>query len=461
MNAKRLLMLGVALAAGAAAWAAEYEIIDLGVLPGHNFSRAMEVNDSGQVVGYGGIAGNSSSEHAFRYTDGAGLVDLGTLGGSMSRAYGINGTGQVAGYSLISNLPPRVRAFRYADGVGLQNLGDLGTGAGSYGYDINDAGQVVGHAFWNGYQFAVRYTDGQGLVPLGPLQPHSDFWYAYGVNSQGRGAGVKADSEVSRGFRTDAAWSSSQSLGNIGGEESWGYAINEAGHVAGTATTAGGAESHAFLKNGDMLDLGTLGGTSSSAYDIDNLDRVVGSSTTASAVDHAFLWTAARGMIDLNSLIDPGRGWELNMAHGISDRGYIVGWGLHDGIEHAYRLTPISLGDGPGEVHALRVVQYDRSAGQVTSSFGVACMAIDNSVEIGPLTVEGLSGYQYSHQVCNVGNAGVATFALPAESVYFLVVANDGVVEGSYGTGNGVERPEDAGPACNLPQDLTSRCDAD
>jgi hypothetical protein len=42
-----------------------------------------------------------------------------------------------------------------------------------------------------------------------------------------------------------------------------------------------------------------------------------------------------------------------------------------------------------------------------------------------------------------------------------VIVANDAVAEGSYGTdGAGAERPEAVGVgACDLPQALASRCD--
>jgi len=43
-------------------------------------------------------------------------------------------------------------------------------------------------------------------------------------------------------------------------------------------------------------------------------------------------------MIDLNSLIAAASGWILTEAYAINDRGEIVGSGLLNGVEQAFRL---------------------------------------------------------------------------------------------------------------------------
>jgi probable HAF family extracellular repeat protein len=61
-----------------------YSVTDLGVLPGGTFSEANGINSFGQVVGDGNI--NSENGHAFLWSKGLGLQDLGTLpGGTAGR----------------------------------------------------------------------------------------------------------------------------------------------------------------------------------------------------------------------------------------------------------------------------------------------------------------------------------------------------------------------------------------
>jgi hypothetical protein len=51
--------------------------------------------------------------------------------------------------------------------------------------------------------------------------------------------------------------------------------------------------------------------------------------------------TGSGNNIDLNTLIDPGLGWTLEIAYSINDNGWIVGQGINpDGYTRAYLLIP-------------------------------------------------------------------------------------------------------------------------
>ena len=94
--------------------------IDLGVLDGQEFAQPFAINNNGQVVGDSDFPG----QRAFLWTVSTGMIDLGTLGGTISSARGINDSGQVAGFS--NDASGKTRAFLWTDRTGMTDLGTLG-----------------------------------------------------------------------------------------------------------------------------------------------------------------------------------------------------------------------------------------------------------------------------------------------------------------------------------------------
>jgi probable HAF family extracellular repeat protein len=228
------------------------------------------------------------------------LIDLGTLGGPHS--YGsvngegfqlLNNSGVVASYADLALPDPnasffctvadcaQTHAFQWKDGL-MTDLGALPVNNNSAGGSINSHGWVTGQS--------------QSSV-LDPI------------------VGIPEYRAV--------LWKDGQiiDLGTLGGTESLGIYVNDAGQVIGFATTSTapdplgffGFPTHTFIwQNGQKLDIGTLGGSdalpgASCSNSPEGL--VVGGSTTTTnpnsdtglPTTDPFLWHRGR-MIDLGSL---------------------------------------------------------------------------------------------------------------------------------------------------------------
>lgn len=155
-------------------------LVDL--TPDSDTGSARDINDAGQVTGYKTAFGGVY--HAFRWQGGT-FVDLGVVPGfGYSFGWAINASGQVAGNSTSSSGNSE-RLFRYTDEAGLQDLG--GVGEHNVAWGINASSQVVGTK-GQSQSRAVRYTDAAGLQDLNTLIDPSLGWVllgAHDVNDDG------------------------------------------------------------------------------------------------------------------------------------------------------------------------------------------------------------------------------------------------------------------------------------
>lgn len=139
-------------------WNADGSVHDLGNLGGTANpdqlgigNIAFAINNRGQVTGTSALAG-SMTEHAFLWTQAAGMQDLGTLPGDfLSAGLAMNGLGAVVGASIDSPIATgNPRAFLWQSGV-MTDLNTV-TPADSplyllTAFGVNDAGQIVGLGF--------------------------------------------------------------------------------------------------------------------------------------------------------------------------------------------------------------------------------------------------------------------------------------------------------------------------
>jgi probable HAF family extracellular repeat protein len=345
------LLTALILIVGLPAVAQRYRITDLGTIQGSTYNWANGVNNLGHVVGCAGC-----STPAFLWTPQNGMQALPSLpSGGAAYASAINDSDQIAGQSYgLGEFSDYSLAVIWSGTSTVQSLGTLPGGTQSAAYAINNLGQVTGTSYVNSglANHAFLWTSSAGMLDLQPSGPGSS--WGYGVNSLGHVTGLfigpKPDF-TSRAFY----WTDQTGMQDLGVLPGWamsaGEAINDLDEIAGTlqGLPDGLNVSHAVLwtRGGGgtrVNDLGTLpGGFQAFATALNNVGQVVGASNTQQsfeALDHAFVWSAATGMQDLNLLIPAGTGWLLWQANGINDLGQITGRGTINEETHAFLLTP-------------------------------------------------------------------------------------------------------------------------
>jgi len=156
---------------------------------------------------------------------------------------------------------------------------------------------------------------------------------------------------------------------------------------------------------------------------------------------------------------------------GAEGRNLLDAW-LHTGMATPLQIASVTVGGivamSPGEAssqsNAADHMTATRNADglSVDLVYAPGCGSTGHSVYFGPLSAT--ASYGYAGSACSSDTSGRLTFTPTVESVFFLVAANNGAKEGSYGTDSaGVLRPEASGPAfapCDYPQELTGSCDS-
>jgi probable HAF family extracellular repeat protein len=260
-----LVLLLCAFASAAQARPNEWAVVELGVLPGAEFSSGWGLNNRGDVVGHSTFRFRTSStfwSHPFVWQNGA-MTDLMPPGYPMMES----GVAQAVGNDGAVVFQVSGQLYTWRDGV-TTKLPFWGVAR-----DINNHGDIVGsHAPTGFHSTAFLYRNGV-LHDLGTVG---------------------------------------------GGRHSEAYGVNNGGMVVGASQTLPTFFDHAFVyENGTMRDIGTLGGDWSAAFDVNDRGTVVGTAADAAGRGFAFVWDAAGGMRKV--VDDPGG------AVAINNRGDIVG----------------------------------------------------------------------------------------------------------------------------------------
>lgn len=259
-------------------WTEPTGMVALGSLGGD--AQAAAVDESGRIVGWSETA--DGEQHAVLWRAGGSIVDLGTLpGDEWSEALAITDDGTVLGVSAGADGIGRrsfvwdeamgIRALALPDGFVASDLNDAGWMVGNPGFvtepvggfreldtlgggsavaqAVNASGAVAGSAdlypgdeptqavLWD----VAGVPIGLGTLPeVGPYTPGCCTG-ALDLNANGIvvGWGTVDGDDVSRAFVWDAA-AGIRDLGTLGGEEATAYAVNDAGLIVGEAMVGDG-----------------------------------------------------------------------------------------------------------------------------------------------------------------------------------------------------------------------------
>ncbi len=363
-------------------WSSATGIRDVGVIGLGSYSQALSVNRHGEVVGQSATTSTGGYVHAMYWNPGlSGPVDLApasTTPWTSSHAFTINDSGVIMGHvnsAATGILPaywkphtPGARDGVYDGPIVLTGLpGALVTGSwfgmGKYVapnsdlvYEVPDSSNVKRAALWKNIGSSTADpTYGDPVVippPAGAPSGARMRPFVLSVATVSGGgtkllvAGDWYDGTNSRSWvwaEGDAYATDIGILNSSSGPQIWG--LNDLGQVAGhVAVTIGkGSQYRAMAWNATdgLLNLGTLGGTNSRSYGtssngmgytINNSGQVVGfSNLTRDREAHAFIWTKALGMRDLNAItLTPNKGpySYFSDAAGITNSGHITGTGV-------------------------------------------------------------------------------------------------------------------------------------
>lgn len=340
-------------------WTPETGRTGIGLLPGGipGGSTAAAVSpDGNHVAGVSTTGRQFVSQEAFRWSLGAGMQGLGALNGpsSQSEARAVSRNGRVV-VGTDEFYPPGLpgerqrRAFRFTEEAGLQDLGVLreyGEGSFTEGEDVSADGRVVVGTAYRGRNpndsiptdlaQPFRWTREGGMQGLGNLRRfESDAFRQQETVAKAVSADGKTIVGVDRLPVGDfSVFANGNEKAVLWTEESGWRSLGVPRDVAGD-----GFDSSAVDVSGDGLTV--IGRVSYTSTVVTNVYPSVISRRSI-----PFIWDAERGMRPLARVLagDYGldfEGWNLGEATAISDDGTtIVGTGVNpDGVQEAWRAV--------------------------------------------------------------------------------------------------------------------------
>ena len=181
------------------------EMRELTPLPGDSTSTGNAINERGQVVGISGRCANAvggfSAEHAALWERDGTVIEIDNLGGeAWHTPMDINDQGDVTGFGNPASVPGDAfapHAFLWTGQGSIVDLGVLDDDESSQGLGINDRGQIVGLSRGPGGDRAVLWEKGE-MIDLNTVTPDYDgtLLFAGHINDAGVITGAARDADT-------------------------------------------------------------------------------------------------------------------------------------------------------------------------------------------------------------------------------------------------------------------------
>lgn len=180
-------------------------MVELAPLPGDSTSAATAINERGQVVGISGECSNAvggfSARHAVLWEKSGTPIEIDNLGGdAWHTPMDINERGDVVGFGNPASVPGDafgIHAFYWSRHGGIQEIEPFDGDNTSQALGINDRGQVVGLSRGPGGDTAFLWQGGE-LIDLNSLAPDYEgtLMVAGHINDAGVITGVARDADT-------------------------------------------------------------------------------------------------------------------------------------------------------------------------------------------------------------------------------------------------------------------------
>lgn len=319
----------VAFGATAAMGAPVYKIEAVPAAGSYTPTSAQVINSKGWVMGSASTAHNQSSAC---YVFANGVTKL-LPGSEFAYCHGLNDLGDVVG-----EVDTQAYVWPH-DGSPRQPLAGM-----RYAMSINNLGQIVGGALFDGTNLHAAFYDNGTLTDMGTLGGTTSLALKINASGWATGRAEISPTDAERAFRWKPG-KSMKELDHLAGWDSGGQDINDRGHVLGD-TVNEKSTLVAFIDKGHGQPIEivpSIDGLDMSAAAINGSDEVLANIWNWDETSSPSL-TRNGKTFWLKKLLDGSRaGWtSLGTATDINDAGQISGGGKYQGELRAYIATPVT-----------------------------------------------------------------------------------------------------------------------